>query len=239
MRAAEPGKDKLSIDRRIQFLAYRELRNALLEKDAGSSAVVLDVATGEVLANGRPALVQPERGGTRQSRSAPQSVGDRPDRARLDDEAIPVAAGLENHYITPQTKFDTNPGWMPNSRYRTTDTHNYGVLDTTGVITKAQHRCGPRSRSDCPTICSTTTCASSAMARARTAASPAKQRACCRRRTPGQPDQADHVRVAGLSVTPLQIAQAYAIGNAGKLIAPTFVKGQHGSTAGHGSGRRE
>ena len=31
VRAAEPGKDlTLSIDRRIQFLAYRELRNALV-----------------------------------------------------------------------------------------------------------------------------------------------------------------------------------------------------------------
>src|SRR3546814_2909922 len=52
VRAAEPGKDlTLSIDRRIQYLTYRELKRALLESGADSaSAVVLDVHTGEVLA---------------------------------------------------------------------------------------------------------------------------------------------------------------------------------------------
>ena len=41
--------------------------------------------------------------------------------------------------ITPTTIFNTNPGWMPNGKYRTTDTHNYGVLDTTGVIRKSSN----------------------------------------------------------------------------------------------------
>src|SRR5690606_11844863 len=52
LRPAEPGKDLvLSIDRRIQFLAYRELKRTLLEAGAASgSVVILDVATGEVLA---------------------------------------------------------------------------------------------------------------------------------------------------------------------------------------------
>ena len=52
VRPAQPGKDlTLSIDRRIQFLTYRELKRALLETGAASaSAVVLDVNTGEVLA---------------------------------------------------------------------------------------------------------------------------------------------------------------------------------------------
>ena len=35
--------------------------------------------------------------------------------------------------------FDTNPGWMPNGRFRTTDHRNYGMLDTTGVITKSSN----------------------------------------------------------------------------------------------------
>src|SRR5690606_6222613 len=51
-RPAEPGRDLvLSIDRRIQFLAHRELRNTLVRTGASAgSAVVLDVATGEVVA---------------------------------------------------------------------------------------------------------------------------------------------------------------------------------------------
>ena len=52
VRAAQPGRElALSIDRRIQYLAHRELRTAITETGASSgSAVVLDVATGEVLA---------------------------------------------------------------------------------------------------------------------------------------------------------------------------------------------
>ena len=52
VRAAQPGHElTLSIDRRIQYLTHRELRNAISETGAASgSAVVLDVATGEVLA---------------------------------------------------------------------------------------------------------------------------------------------------------------------------------------------
>jgi cell division protein FtsI (penicillin-binding protein 3) len=52
IRAARPGRDLvLSIDLRIQYLAYRELKRAILEQRAhGGSVVVLDVTTGEVLA---------------------------------------------------------------------------------------------------------------------------------------------------------------------------------------------
>ena len=52
IRRPRPGKDLvLSIDRRIQYLAYRELKAAVQEHKAKSaSAVVLDVDTGEVLA---------------------------------------------------------------------------------------------------------------------------------------------------------------------------------------------
>ena len=53
----------LSIDRRIQYLTHRELRNAITETGASSgSAVVLDVATGEVLAMANLLHLQPQRG---------------------------------------------------------------------------------------------------------------------------------------------------------------------------------
>src|SRR3546814_14779892 len=50
---------------------------------------------------------------------------------------LTVAAALEAGVVTPDTLIDTNPGWMPNGRYRTTDTRNHGVLTVTGVITKS------------------------------------------------------------------------------------------------------
>jgi cell division protein FtsI (penicillin-binding protein 3) len=52
IRRPHPGKDlKLSIDRRIQYLAYRELKSVMKEHNAQSAtAVVLDVKSGEVIA---------------------------------------------------------------------------------------------------------------------------------------------------------------------------------------------
>jgi hypothetical protein len=52
IRTARPGRDLvLSVDLRIQYLAYRELKAAIREQRAKSgSVVVLDVTTGEVLA---------------------------------------------------------------------------------------------------------------------------------------------------------------------------------------------
>ena len=41
--------------------------------------------------------------------------------------------------ITAESIFNTNPGWIANGRFRTTDTHNYGVLDTTGVLRKSSN----------------------------------------------------------------------------------------------------
>src|SRR3546814_9024934 len=52
---------------------------------------------------------------------------------------LTVAAALEAGVVTPDTLIDTNPGWMPNGRYRTTDTRNHGVLTVTGVITTSSN----------------------------------------------------------------------------------------------------
>ena len=114
VRAALPGKDlTLSIDRRIQFLAYRELRNALLEKGASSgSAVVLDVATGEVLAMANlpsynPNAVESANRDAHRNRAVTDLI-----EPGSTMKPITVAAALENHAITLGTRFDTNPGWI-------------------------------------------------------------------------------------------------------------------------------
>jgi cell division protein FtsI (penicillin-binding protein 3) len=49
---AKPGKDiNLSIDRRLQYVAYKALKSAVYQHKAKKGAgIILDVATGEVLA---------------------------------------------------------------------------------------------------------------------------------------------------------------------------------------------
>ncbi|MUV13795.1 peptidoglycan D,D-transpeptidase FtsI family protein [Noviluteimonas gilva] len=230
VRAALPGKDlTLSIDRRIQFLAYRELRNALLEKGASSgSAVVLDVATGEVLAMANlpsynPNAVESANRDAHRNRAVTDLI-----EPGSTMKPITVAAALENHVITLGTRFDTNPGWIPNGRYRTTDTHNYGLLDTTGVITKSSnvgaamivHRLPDRTFYDYMRKLGYGKTTESGFPGEAAGLLPAPDR------WSGTSKQTMSYGY-GLSVTPLQIAQAYAaIGNGGKLIAPTFVKGQ-------------
>ena len=233
VRAAQPGHDLvLSIDRRIQYLTHRELRNAIAETGASSgSAVVLDVATGEVLAMANLPTFNPNAVG-----SSPRDA--HRNRAVTDllepgstIKPLTVAAGLEAGVITPATLFNTNPGWIPNGKYRTTDTHNYGVLDTTGIIRKSSN-------------------VGAALVARRL--SDAQFHAFLRRfgygqRTgsgfpgeaaglfpaPGSPGWSGTTKQTmsygyGLSVTPLQIATVYAaLGNGGLLRSPSFVKGQH------------
>ncbi len=230
VRPAQPGRDlTLSIDRRIQYLTYRELKNALLEHGASSgSAVVLDVATGEVLAMANLPSYNPNAvtSGARDAHRN-RAVTDLLEPGST-MKPITVAAALEAGVITPRTRFDTNPGWMPNGRFRTTDTHNYGVLDTTGVITKSSN-----------------VGASLIAARLSNGAFYDYLRKLGYGQSTGSgfPGEAAGLFPApdrwygttkqtmsygyGLSATPLQIATAYAaLGNAGRLTAPTFVKGQ-------------
>jgi cell division protein FtsI (penicillin-binding protein 3) len=231
VRPAQPGRDLvLSIDRRIQYLTYRELRNAIAETGASSgSAVVLDVATGEVLAMANLPTFNPNAVG-----SSPRDA--RRNRAVTDlmepgstMKPITVAAALEAGVITPTTLFDTNPGWIPNGKYRTTDTHNYGVLDTTGVIRKSSNvgaaliaRRLSNAQFD------------SFLRRfgyGRSTGSGFPGEAAGLFPTPDRWSGTSKQTMSygyGLSVTPLQIAVAYAaLGNGGLLHQPSFVKDQH------------
>ncbi len=230
VRAAEPGKDlTLSIDRRIQFLTYRELKRQLLESGATSaSAVVLDVATGEVLAMANLPSFNPNNvdAGNRDGHRN-RAVTD-PIEPGSTIKPLTVAAGLEAGVISTTTLFNTNPGWTPNGRWRTTDHHNYGVLNTTGVITKSSN------------------VGAAQIARKldnRTFHGFLHKFGYGRSTQSGFPGEAAGSLAPpeawsgttkqtmsygyGLSATPLQIAHTYAmLANGGRALRPTFVKGE-------------
>ncbi len=231
IRPAEPGKDLvLSIDRRIQFLAYRELKRTLLETGAASgSVVILDVTTGEVLAMANlPSYNNNRVSGENRDAYRNRAVTDLLEPGST-MKPLTVAAGLEAGVISPTTRFDTSPGWIPNGKYRTSDFRNYGVLDTTGVITKSSNvgvskivKLLPDGQFDAFLrrfgFGSST---GSGFPGEAPGTFPTPER------WSGTTKQTLSYGY-GLSVTPLQIARAYAaLGNGGRLVTPTFVKGGH------------
>ncbi|MEP6881478.1 MAG: penicillin-binding protein 2, partial [Dokdonella sp.] len=142
LQAAQPGRDlTLTIDRRIQYLAYRELKSAILENRASSgSMVILDVSNGEVLAMVNQPSFNPN------SRLAIDPAYRR-NRAVTDVvepgstmKPFTIAAALESGRWKPDTKIDTTPGTlMLPGGYTISDHRNYGMIDVTHVITKSSN----------------------------------------------------------------------------------------------------
>ncbi len=232
LRPAEPGKNiTLTIDRRIQFLAYRELKRALLDTGASSgSVVVLDVATGEVLAMANlpsfnPNAVNEANRDAHRNRAVTDVI-----EPGSTIKPLTVAAALEAGKITPTTTFNTNPGWIPNGKYRTTDTHNYGILDTTGVIRKSSNVGAAKIVRMLPSRDFYDFLVRLGYGRSTGSGFPGESpgRLLKPERWSGTTKQTMAYGY-GLSATPLQIAHIFAIlGNGGRAVVPSFIKGETG-----------
>lgn len=142
IQTAQPGNNiALSIDFRIQNLAYRALKAEFITRRAkAASAVVLDVNTGEVLAM----VNQPSYN--------PHNKADMTDFSVLRNRAITdvyepgstikpftIIAALESGVFSPETIVETSPGWMMVGPHEVKDLFNYGTLTLGGVITKSSN----------------------------------------------------------------------------------------------------
>ncbi|MDM0045244.1 penicillin-binding protein 2 [Variovorax dokdonensis] len=137
----EDGKDiQLSIDSKVQFFAYQQLRDAVTANKAkAGSVVVLDSLTGEILALANYPSYQPD--------NRRNLTGDQLRNRALTDvfepgstmKPITVAMALQAGRITPQTLIDTSPGRMSMGGFTISDTHNYGALTVEGVIQKSSN----------------------------------------------------------------------------------------------------
>jgi len=135
------GKDlKLSIDRRIQYLAYRELKTVMKEHKAqAASAVVLDVKSGEVVAMvNQPSFNPNNRQQVRSSSMRNRAVTDVFEPGSTMKPFI-VASALQGGRYQPGTPVSTSPGWMRVGVNTVRDVHDYGQLDVSGVIRKSSN----------------------------------------------------------------------------------------------------
>jgi cell division protein FtsI (penicillin-binding protein 3) len=136
---ARPGQDlTLSIDLRLQYIAHRELRNALQEMGASAGSVVmLDCQTGEVLAMAN----QPSFNPNNRARVNPNGLRN---RAMLDliepgstIKPLSMVAALESGKYNPLTPVDASPGYIVVDGKTLKDPVNYGPINLTRIITKS------------------------------------------------------------------------------------------------------
>ena len=133
---AVPGKTlRLGIDLRIQYLAYRELKSAVSHYRAESgSVVVLEVATGQVLAMVNQPSYNPN------DRSALDYATVR-NRALTDTyepgstvKPFTVAVALESGMYQPDSIIDTRPGFLHVGKHLVMDPKDYGVMALSQII---------------------------------------------------------------------------------------------------------
>lgn len=138
---AKPGSDiTLSIDKNIQYFAYRALKSTMVEHQARSaSAVVLDAKTGEVLAMvSLPGYNPNDRSQVTGSAIKNRVISDLMEPGSTVKPFI-VAKALHEGVIIPDEEIDTSPGSLRVQGYRITDTKNHGVLTPSDIIQKSSN----------------------------------------------------------------------------------------------------
>ncbi|NJD32034.1 MAG: penicillin-binding protein 2 [Gammaproteobacteria bacterium] len=141
LSAPRPGQDlRTSIDVRVQYLAYRELKAAVqANKARGGSIVIIDIATGEVLAMvNQPAFNPNDREQYAASRYRNRATNDFLEPGSSIKPFV-VAAGMETGRYHADTLIDTSPGMMKVGIKTVKDHNNLGTIDVTTVLAKSSN----------------------------------------------------------------------------------------------------
>jgi len=144
----EPGQDiQLTVDLRLQYLAYKALKEAVAKhKAASASMVIMDPDNGEILAM----VSQPSFNPNARDQINPGSMRN---RAVVDSfepgstvKPFTLMAAMEENLVTPETEIDTSPGYIRVNGNLIEDPRNYGVLDVRTILAKSRfgHASGVR-----------------------------------------------------------------------------------------------
>jgi len=141
IRAAQDGRDlTLSIDSKVQSLAYSALRDAVRAHHAKAGALVaVDARSGEILA-----LVNvPSFNPNNRARLSGAQLRNRAVTDLFEPgstlKPFTIAAALETGRVTPRTPIATAPGRMTLARYTIRDVHPSPTLTVAQVIQKSSN----------------------------------------------------------------------------------------------------
>jgi len=138
---AKTGLDlQLSIDARIQAIAYKALKTAVLKHKAKAGALVMiDIETGEILS----LVSQPSYNPNRLDLRRPELIRNRAftDSFEPGSTAKPftVTSALEAGIVKPGTNINTSPGRLKVGYKLITDGKNNGILDVAGILQKSSN----------------------------------------------------------------------------------------------------
>jgi len=141
VREPHDGKDlALSIDSKIQYIAFTALKEAVEENKAKAGGiVVLDAKTGEVLALANLPTYNPNNRSVLTGAQLRNRVITDTFEPGSTMKPFSVALGLETKRVTPNTMIQTAPGKMTIGTATIGDAHASGLLSVSQVIQKSSN----------------------------------------------------------------------------------------------------
>ena len=234
VEAADHGRDlRVSLDRRLQYLAYRELKAAVARQDAqAGSLVMLDVRTGEVLAMVNQPSFNPndtaERGGPIVRNRAVTDVFEPGSTMK----PLTIAAALGTERFEPDTVVHTSPGKLRVAGHTIADYRDLGTLDVAGVVKLSSNVGASRIALSLQPKTLWRTYDQFGIGQATGSGFPGEASGrLMPARDWGRVEQATMSFGYGLSVTPLQLARAYAAIAADGLLPPVHFRAVSGPEA--------
>lgn len=138
--AVDGEDEQLSIDSRLQYLAYAAVRDTIdAHKALAGSVVVLDVRTGEVLALVNWPTYDPnDRQELKPANMRTRAITDRFEPGST-MKPFTTALALELRKVTPNTIIETAPGYLKIGPDRIGDSHFLGTLTVAEVVQKSSN----------------------------------------------------------------------------------------------------
>ncbi len=218
-----PGRNvAASIDLRIQYLAYRELKAAVQANRAlSASAVVLDSDTGEVLAMvNQPAYNPNDRSQYSPGRFRNRAITDLFEPGSSLKPLI-VAAALESGQWNPGSRVDTSPGMIQVGNKVIEDKHNLGLIDLTTMLARSSNVGATKVAMSLPSEQLWSVLSRFGLGKPTSSGFPGESAGLLSHYENWRPiAKATLAYGYGLSVTPLQLAQTYAVLAADGVMRP-------------------
>ncbi len=139
-KPARSGNDlQLTLDLRLQYLAFRELAAAVERNKAQGGMIVLaDIKTGEILAAAASPAYNPNDPADRKTGLKNRAITDRLEPGST-IKPLTVAIGLDSGKVNAESLIDTGNGTLEVGRWTVHDVHAEGVVDLAKLLAKSSN----------------------------------------------------------------------------------------------------